>query len=201
MTLDKHQEIKRTTAFRLNGRIGLDEPSPLAAMVEDPVLEVDVLQAMLRGIEATDPLGWKETLSFLGRAYMDDPAALWFSLVGAMGVARPRNLVGDIAETTLAWLLRKDADLKALTPPINEAARTRDPDMSDARLEECCRVGICWTYTNLRAFNLFVPKDHSDSSKPALNDVGYAGAIEALRGAAATAFCHEHTTGKYDDPS
>lgn len=197
VTLDKHHEIKRAVAFRLNGRIGLDEPSPSA--LEDPMLEVEVLLTMLRGIEATDPLGWKETLSFLGRAYMDDPAALWFSLVGAMGLARPRNIIGDIAETTLAWLLRKDADLEALDPPILEAARTREPDMSDSRLRECCQVGIFWTYTKLRALNLFVPKNENDPSKPALSHVGHAGAIEALRAAAATAFCYEHAHGKYDD--
>ena len=192
--LNKRKEIKRAAANRLNYDARFDDPSPFAK--GDSVLEVDVLLTLLRVCEATDPLGWKESLTHLGHAFMHDPAALWYGLAGAIGLARPGDLAGDIVEVTLAWLLRDELGSDELCPPVNEAAAVRQPKMSQARFEEVLQFAIYWTYTNLRALNLFIAKDPSDPSKPRLTEVGRAAAREALRAAAATAFCHEHATSK-----
>jgi hypothetical protein len=195
--LDKHQDIKRGVARSLNQDLGFEDPSPLA--VEDSVLEVDVLLDLLRITEATDPLGWKETLSHLGRAFMDDPGALWYGLVAGIGLGRPNPLPGDIVETALAWLLLPDDAWELLSSCTNEAAAVREPKVSEERAVDLFQFSIFWTYTHLRALNLFVPvrENPGEHSKPRLNSVGRAGVIEALRAAVATAFCDHHMSSEF----
>ncbi len=195
--LDKHEEIKPAAAKLLNQELRFDDPSPLAA--DDSVLEVDVLLTLLRVCEATDPLGWKESLTHLGRAFMDDPVALWYGLAAAIGLARPDPLAGDIVEVTLAWLLHTDPGFETLSSTTNEAAAVRQPKMSEERLVEIFQFAIYWTYTNLRALNLFVPKDPGDHSKPRLTEVGRGAVTEALRASVATAFCEGHGSLIPDD--
>lgn len=191
--LNKRDEIVRGVAANLNNEVSFVFPSPPADAVEDSWLEVDALLVLLRVIEATDPLGWRETLSPHGRAWIEDPQGLWMSLTGAFGAFRPSHLFGDFVESMLAWLIQADAGFELMHNALQEALAVRGSEWHGEDPEELLEASALWMYTNLRALNLLVPPNQATGhSKPVLTPTGRAGVIRSLRAAAASSFCSDH---------
>lgn len=189
--LDRNDQLTQSAAIALNERLEFDSPSPYASDFEDGWLEVDALVCLLRVIGASDPLGWRETLSPHGKAWIDNPSGLWTSLAGAIGCIRPSALFGEYVDSILAWLLVSEASIESLAAAMNEALDVRRSKHPDEDPDSFAQAVTNALYTVLRSLDFFEPGE-SRNSKPLLTSAGRAGALIALGVAASTAFCPEH---------
>lgn len=185
LPLDHHDGLRRGFAAKANARCGF--VSPALTEKGETFLEIDFLLTWLRGHDALITAGRKVFLSHLGRAFLDDRAALWYMLASCLGLARPQGYCGEAWELMLACLLQEEAGLGLLFDAMTEAAASHGfEEGPDPRLEQSSEIAFFSLYTALRALDAFVPKAVDDPTRPRLTRSGKLAAIEGLRAGAAT---------------